>query len=134
MVEMDDHKMWERCNLIKLMFRRMYDTTDDVHPAPDRGALRVLSGHLTIEEFRLDAQNCEKEYVSYIPPLVPVIPLIEEDYRDKNKCSYKSDKNIPINSSLVQSATENLRLKRSKPLIDDRNSLINSMGLRRIKN
>ena len=62
-----------------------------------------------------------------MPPIVSVIPIMEDiniNYSQK-KNSY-----IPVDKERIQKANEELRLKRSKPLSDKRNTLESCMRLK----
>lgn len=121
-LDMNDYKVWERYTLINLLYRKIYNVDKEIQPAPARYVLKKFGGKLDIETFRKDSQIYEKEYRYIMPPMISIVPLIEEDYRDKHKGIKKAN----INALHV---TENLKLKRSKPQANQMN-LIKSMGLK----
>jgi hypothetical protein len=129
-LDLNDYKMWERYSLIKLLYYKITGENVNIMPAPPRQGLRKFGGVLEIKQFRNNCQTLDKEYRFMMPPMVSIVPLIEEDYRDKNTVPGKNAKSININSIAVAKATENLRIKRTKPLINAKFSLEESMGIK----
>jgi hypothetical protein len=123
-IDLNDYKVWERCTLLKSLVSQLYDTENhELLPAPPRQVLKIFGGKLNIEEFRENSKIMIKEFKYLMPPLVSIIPLIEEDYKDKK--FIKSENNV-INHEDDKS---HLKLKRTKPLAHNKNSLETSMGI-----
>lgn len=128
-LDMQDHKIWERNSLIIKLYNLLTDSSiDSINPALPRQSLDIFGGPYSIDEFR---NNVVSIYNSrfIIPPMVPIVTLIEESYKERN--TYKWDKKLNI--SRYNKLTKNIKLKRSKPLSNKSNNLEKVMGLRRIK-
>jgi hypothetical protein len=111
----NDYKVFERNSLLKKLYNI---ETLVISPKPE--VLQKFGGPITIEQFRKNNITNKKEYNFILPPLVSIVPLVEEG----NYSRYKSN-----NSN----ETSGLRLKRSKPLPGTKNSLMETMGLRKKK-
>ena len=120
-------EMWERSNLINFLARKInYNKQGFVKPAPNRLSLKLFGGHLSIEEFR---SACHKDKVVHINsyPMVIVSHQIEEI----NETEINNDlKFIPINVDRINKYKEKMRLKRSKPLYDAKNTLDNAINIK----
>lgn len=128
--DMNDYKMWDRLSLLKQMASKLYNEKITLHSAPPRESLKKFGGSLTIEQFRNKSQENEKTFRCIMPPMIPIVPMIEES--NKNYCNYnKVKKNVPLNIDRVIKANKNLKLKRSKPLPNSRNSLEKTMKLKK---
>ena len=128
--EMNDYKMWDRLSLLKQMSSKIYKNNFKLKSAPPRQSLKKFGGSLTIEEFRSKSMESEKTYRCIMPPMIPIVPMIEES--NKNHCNYnKVKRNVPLNIDRVIKANKNLKLKRSKPLPNSRNSLEKTMKLKK---
>jgi hypothetical protein len=128
--DLDDYKTGQRKTLLLKLYHTLFNTKEDIMSAPGRETLEIFGGPLTIEHFREHSRKCIKEFRFIMPPMVSIISLIEEDYRDKNKNGV-SNKYVPLSSQKVQLARENLKIKRSKPLSHEKFSLEKTMGLRK---
>lgn len=94
--------------------------------APPKICLRIFGGNLSIEEFRENCHNYYQEFTVINPPMVSIIPQIEEN---QSNLILKKTKYIPLDKSRVDKATEDLRLHRNKPLSESVNTLENCMKL-----
>lgn len=88
---MGDYRVPLRNSLIKELHNRVFNTTDQIHLAPAKELLQKFGGPMTIEEFRNKDLLCKKEHKINIPPLIPLLASVEENYRDpsqnpKNVC------------------------------------------------
>lgn len=139
--ELDDIKMWDRTSWLHMMYNQYYETTHTqdgneiqahkIQPAPPRVQLDIFGGPFTIEQFRNISTN-NKSYRTILPPMVPITPLIEEDYRLKCNIKVKSaSDNIPIDMKNISNINRSLKLKREKPLITSQFSLEKTMGIKR---
>jgi len=113
-----DQNKKERNSLINLMVEEMTGKYDSIKPAPSPEIINCYPyGHLTIEEYRNNLSMGIKEFIQYLPPMIPILPKIEEDYINKGpKGSYK--------------LTSKYKLQRSKPLPQEQNSIIAVMGIK----
>jgi hypothetical protein len=125
--EMNDNNIWERYSLLNYLYSILTENNDlKIKLAPSRLCLSIFGGNLSIEEFR----NCNEDYsLNYkviFPPMVSVIPSMEEIKKDvlkNNKSTY-----IPIDKERILRVNNDLRLKRKNP-ITNRNTLENCMKL-----
>jgi len=110
-----DSKVGQRRALTIKLYREMHaidpNTPLDIREAGPRGMLKDYLGTDTIETYR--KKNCLcKEYITYVPPIRPIIMLIEE-------------KTTNIN---VDTTKKKYILKRSKPLTKKK-SIISTMNI-----
>ena len=124
----DDKDMWERYSLLNHLYSQIYDTPDlTIKLAPPRQSLKIFGGKLTIDEFRDCNVDYLKNYKIVLPPMVSIIPSLEEIKKDSLK---KSDTYYaPLDKERIRRVNNDLRLKRSKP-IQNRNTLENCMRLK----
>ena len=127
-----DWNISERLSLLHQMYFSIYDVEEyeTIKSAPKKEILKKFGGILTIDEFRNSTNNHYKDYRLIIPPMISIIPLVEENNKEKNKCHYSTNKNIPLNNLKISSKIEKFKLKRSKPLHSSKYSLIETMGLK----
>jgi len=115
----------ERNSLINQMAYQMTGSDEPIKPADNYEVLNDYPyGYLSIDEYRNNLKLGLKEYIIYIPPMVPVIPKIEEDYIDKF-----TGKSYSIFSS-GNTTGDKFKLQRTKPLPNEKNNIINTLGLR----
>ena len=130
-IDINDYKIWIRSSYLHKLYREMTNNLNEISPSLPRQALKKYGGWLTIEEFRKKLLNINKEYRHIIPPMVPIVSIIEECSKSRNRNkNYK----IELNNQKVLKANENLKLRRNKPLPSSKNSLEKTMGLKRINN
>lgn len=124
----DDKDMWERYSLLNHLYSQIYDTPDlTIKLAPPRQSLKIFGGKLSIDEFRDCNVDYLKNYKIVLPPMVSIIPSLEEIKKDSLK---KSDTYYaPLDKERIRRVNNDLRLKRSKP-IQNRNTLENCMRLK----
>lgn len=128
-LDQNDHKIWERNSLIVKLFNTLTDQKlDCVNPALPRQSLDIFGGPYSIDEFRLNNDAISNSRFM-VPPMVPIITLIEESYKERN--TYNWDKKV--NLGRYNKLTSNIKLKRTKPLSNKANNLEKVMGLRKIK-
>ena len=122
-INTNDYKIWERYSLLKKLYNKIHNTNEDISLAPDRETLKKFGGPLTIDEFRKNNNICEKEYRFIMPPMVSIIPLIEETFKD----------NVKFRKIKSFGSDDNLVLKRNKPLPNTKSNLIDTLGILRRK-
>ena len=128
----DTDNKWERYSLLNQLYRKILNNKDlKIKLAPPRNSLNIFGGPLSINEFRKVNSNYEKNYIINLPPLVSIIPQIEEVVFDNEKVINKdTDIFIPLDEErLENAANESLKLKRNKPLSESRNTLESCMNL-----
>ena len=118
--------IWERYTLLNHLYSIIEDEPNLViNLAPSRLTLDIFGGYLDIKEFRNTDSN--KEYNIVYPPMVSIIPSVEEKYKDKLK--RKETYYIPLDKERIKKANNDLRLKRKKP-VTNKNTLENCMRLK----
>jgi hypothetical protein len=120
--ELNDYKSWNRYSLMKRLYNKIYSNHDEIRLADVPTSLKKFGGSQTIEEFRLNSRTNKKEYRFLMPPMVSVIPMLEENYTD----------HVGYKTNAIQ-ADNNLILKRNKPLPHSKSTLMESMGIIRKK-
>ena len=111
-----------------------------VRPAPDRLSLAIFGGHLDIERFRdfgrpavVGAEGpghrstVAKSLIVNIPPMQSLTQQVEEVNQTDLCSEYRY---IPIDSDRVSRYQEKVRLMRTKPLINFKNTLDHTMKLK----
>lgn len=129
-VDMNDHKLWERNTLICKLYNELTgESLDMISPSPPRQIINSFGGNLTIEEYRAKI-NMKTSYSSrfIIPPMVPLMTLIEESYKDRNKYKWETKVNI----SKYNNLQKNIKIKRTTNN-EKENNLEKIMGLKKIK-
>ena len=124
----DDKDIWERYALLNHLYSLIYDVPDlTIKLAPPKLSLKIFGGTLSIEEFRECNTDYLKNYKIVLPPMVSIIPSLEEIKKDtlRKKDSYY----VPIDKERIKKVHNDLRLKRNKP-ISNRNTLENCMRLK----
>lgn len=129
-VDMNDHKLWERNTLICKLYNELTgESLDMISPSPPKQIINSFGGNLTIEEYRAKI-NMKTSYSSrfIIPPMVPLMTLIEESYKDRNKYKWETKVNI----SKYNNLQKNIKIKRTTNS-EKENNLEKIMGLKKIK-
>lgn len=121
--------IWERYSLLNLLYKNcINDNNTHIKLASPRMTLRKFGGNLSIDEYRSININYYKDYKITLPPMLSVIPTMEEKNIDNS--SVKEQKYVPLDGEKIKTADAQLRLKRNKPLPDFKNTLENCMQLR----
>jgi hypothetical protein len=82
-LELSDYRTSVRASLIKKLYNIIIDKKNgDIPLAPKRELLKKFGGILSIDEFRNSETLCKKEYKMAIPPIIPLVPMIEETIND----------------------------------------------------
>lgn len=127
---LNDNEMWERYSLLNLLYSKIYETKFvKINMAPPRETLRIFGGYMSIEEFREHSYKNDKNFKVIKPPLISIIPKIEENNYNlnKNKITF-----IPLNKELVEKAENTMKLKREKPIVNPNYTLQTFMDLKKI--
>jgi len=105
-----DSIKWNRHALIGYLYRELY-TERLLSPAPPRTLLRMFGGPLDIEQYRDYLTTDNNIVLSASPPIRLVFPSmnVQGPLRDIKKY-------VSLSNDAVEKASEQLRLKRSKPV------------------
>ena len=109
-----------------------------VKPAPSRLALSMFGGHMSIEEFRaygsgnLDTNGgcgggAQRQIIINCPPMQSVTQQVEDISESDMTSEYRY---VPLDNDRVQRYQEKVRLQRTKPLSDMKNTLDRTMKLK----
>jgi len=101
---------WNRHSLLRHLYSKLY-TERDLSPAPPRTLLRIFGGPLDIEQYRAYTMKTNDLVFSELPPIRLIFPTmnIQGPIRDIKKF-------VSLSAEVVEKASEQLRLKRSKPI------------------
>ncbi len=86
----------------------------------------MFGGSLDIADYRRITNSNEKSYTLEFPPCNTIIPVLEEIYKKNTLTSTF----IPVDSNRIKKANNELKLKRSKPLNNNKSNLYASMGIK----
>ena len=120
----DDDSLWEKVALLNLLYFKVYGKYKNLQPSFDKMALIMFGGTLEIDVYRNIISTNEKTYSIEFPPCNTIIPMLEEIY----KKSALSNTFIPIDKNRINVANNELKLKRSKPIINHKNTLDFCLG------
>lgn len=111
-------EIWEQYNLINQLSRDI-GHKKIVKPAPSKLALKMFGGHMPIEAFR---EFCFTSRIINInfPPMMTLTQQIEEFNETDINTEYKY---IPLDTERINKYKEKMKLKRTKPLTDQENTL-----------
>jgi hypothetical protein len=119
----NDNLVWERYTLLNLMYKKLYNLPFvKIAMAPPREALKMFGGYMSIEEFRDHCIKQDRVFQVVKPPLISIIPKIEENLHPKNRA---------VNENILQSTQTKLKLTRSKPLISEKSTIQTFMNITR---
>lgn len=114
------NELWERYSLLNFLYG---SATDKINVALPRLALKKFGGPFTIDEWKKKSK-C-KCYKVIMPPMISIIPTLEEITIDSDNSFFQG-----INSDFINKTSNDLRLKRSNPLPNHKNTLENCMNLK----
>tara|TARA_B110001469_G_C9598897_1_gene297503 strand:+ start:68 stop:1153 length:1086 start_codon:yes stop_codon:yes gene_type:complete len=129
---MNDNHEWERESLLKHLQRKMCNMpAARIIPAPDKEVLMAFGGTVSISDYRDNLKCCKKQYRLVMPPMLSIIPQIEEVHFTRKRLSgsvtkKKQSKYVPLNMKEVEKAIANVK-KRKEPV--NKSSLQYTMGL-----
>lgn len=115
----EDDELWERYSMLNYL----YTNNETIKLALPRITLKKFGGIKSIEEFRT-CSDLNKSYDVVMPPMISIIPSLEEIILNNETNGILDFSNNMLNKS------NELKLKREKPLPDFKNSLENCMNLK----
>ena len=101
---------WLRHSLLRSLYRPLYGDRD-IQPAPDKRVLRMFGGNLDIQQYREFVHHCTKPLQLAMPPIRLYMPTVNTQSSVRDVKSY-----VSLSSETVNKASQQLRLKRSKPV------------------
>ncbi len=117
----NDNNVWERYTLLNLMYKKLFNLPfAKIAMAPPREVLKMFGGYMEIEEFRNHCLKQEKTFQLIKPPLVSIIPKIEEQLHPKTRV---------VNETILNNTQSKLKEKVMKPLINEKSSIHNFMNI-----
>lgn len=117
-IDINDENIAKRTSLIYLMYKKTYNYLKQIKPAPSWKVLEDYGGVISIDEFRENLTFNQMDYNYIKPPLISRISYIEK---------------IPIKNEVEDNIkSDDLILKRQKPLKSSKYSLESIMGLKKI--
>lgn len=120
----DDDALWEKVALLNLFYFKITKQYKSIVPAFDKMALKMFGGTLEIDEYRNITGCNDKSYGVEFPPCNTIIPMLEEIYKKTNL----NNAFIPVDKTRLQTANNELKLKRSKPVVNHKNTLDFCLG------
>jgi hypothetical protein len=105
-----ESEKWIRHSLLRSVYRSLY-VNRDIQPAPDKRVLRMFGGNLDIQQYREFIQHCTKPLQLAMPPVRLYMPSVNTQSSVRDVKSY-----VSLSSETVNKASQQLRLKRSKPV------------------
>jgi hypothetical protein len=105
-----DSSKWNRHSLLEFLYSEIYKTRS-LSPAPPRTLLRMFGGPLDIEQYREYLTTENDIVLSNIAPVRLIFPSmnVQGPLRDIKKY-------VSLSNDVLEKASEQLRLKRSKPM------------------
>jgi hypothetical protein len=117
-IDINDENIAKRTSLIYLMYKKTYNCIKQIKYAPSWKVLVDYGGVILIDEFRDNLTFNQMDYNYIKPPLVSRISYVEK---------------IPIKNEVEDNIkSDDLILKRQKPLKSSKYSLESIMGLKKI--
>ena len=90
-----------------------------------RETLKIFGGNLSIEEFRKKSNDTDININIYYPPMIPIVPKIEESQEIHHK---KWEHNTTY---FMNQASDILKIKRDKPLNNRKYTLEKYMNIKK---
>ena len=120
----DSDEIWERYSLLNCLYGKQEDTKA-IKIALPKLILNKFGGKLNINEYRKCNRDFSKSYKLVMPPMISLIPSLEEVNIDVNQGT-----GLGLNKEKSRKIDEEFKLRRSKPLPDYHNTLENCMSLK----
>lgn len=117
--ETNTNTLWERVSLLNLLYYKIYETDENIIPAPDKICLKLFGGPLDIHEFRALTIKNNKVYNINFPPCNVITPVLEETKKVFNQDSYF----IPNDKKKQNKIQTELKIKRTRSVTSNKNTL-----------
>jgi hypothetical protein len=125
-IDLNDNQLWKRESLLNLLYYSTYGYYKEIIAAPSWLLLKEFGGFMDIKEFRKSFETNNTDYLVLHPPLISRQMQIEESYKKFQPTQTNTSK---IDKFLFDS--NNLMLKRNKPVETSQLNLETTMGLKR---
>ena len=122
------YEMQESSNLLQLLYFKTTRQFTQIHPAPSRYLLKVFGGALEIDEFRAAFKSSKTTVINMAPLVASANVMVEEICTSLWNPSNQNNV-IPLDLDRIKNASANIRLQRSKHVLDKRNTLESKMNL-----
>ena len=123
----DSDEIWERYSLLNWIYSdELEDPNDTFKLAPSPLSLKDNGGTMSIDEFRKSCRCNTKDYKVIHPPMISLVPTMEEINIDINR----KKKYVPIDQEHLDKVDNEFKLKRTKPLPNYKNTLESCMSLK----
>lgn len=119
---MTDSQRWIRHSLLQSVYRDSYKNKS-LNFAPDKRVLRLFGGTLSIEQYRRYVKEGGAPLQLAMPPVRLYMPSINTQATVRDIKTY-----VSLSTETVDKATQQLRLKRSKPVHSNVQTLDKCMG------
>lgn len=109
-IHVTDSQRWIRHSLLQSLYGPLYKERE-IHPAPDRRCLRMFGGVLDIEQFRQYIRKSDVPLITQLPPIRLYVPSMNTHIPARDVKKY-----VALSSETMEKASNQLRIKRSKPV------------------
>ena len=112
--KLTESEKWYRHSLVASVYGKLYPATAAaLHPAPDRRVLRMFGGNLDIQQYRELIRYATKPLQLTMAPIRLYMPSVNTQASALDVKSY-----VSLTAETVQKASQQLRLRRSKPVYE----------------
>jgi hypothetical protein len=111
--KLTESEKWYRHSLVASVYGKLYSATATLHPAPDRRVLRMFGGNLDIQQYRELIRYATKPLQLTMAPIRLYMPSVNTQASARDVKSY-----VSLTAETVQKASQQLRLRRSKPVYE----------------
>jgi hypothetical protein len=118
--EKNTNTLWEKLVLLNLLHHKIYETDENIVPAPNKICLKAFGGPFDINEYRYLTLENKKNYNITFPPCNIMAPILEETKKLTNQDHYF----IPVDTNKINKINSELKIKRRKAKHTE-NSLFN---------
>jgi len=111
--KLTESEKWYRHTLVASVYGKLYTSEDLIYPAPDRRVLRMFGGNLDIQQYRELIRYATKPLQLAMSPIRLYMPSVNTQASARDVKSY-----VSLTAETVQKASQQLRLRRSKPVYE----------------
>lgn len=111
--KLTESEKWYRHSLVASVYGKLYSAAAPLHPAPDRRILRMFGGNLDIQQYRELIRYATKPLQLTMAPIRLYMPSVNTQASARDVKSY-----VSLTAETVQKASQQLRLRRSKPVYE----------------